>query len=287
MNQNAFSIFDWMSLPYSPWNLPFWNVAAAEAKGNAEKIKRSCSLPGSRLPSQLLWWHPPPYRQTDRQQGPSALMIAEGRDAGRFGHCLEAKPFYPGIHKYAQDFRKIWGLFLVSLNTVVLFCICKASLERYKLPSSSLWTGVSNVYWSSEIGKLQEKQLWYWIPPKQLPHFDSDRNTLIGTLTWSQYEAAVKEDEVKNVTLLFSVLPSQVCFGVMLQHWWKTMSFKYIALKKTWQHWRSQTHRCTNTQVSEDRYKHKRPKKTRWVIPVAKPREICHFCTCWTNRSSP
>ena len=32
-------------------------------------------------------------------------------------------------------------------------------------------------------------------PPKQLPHLDSARNTLIGTLICSQYEAAVKEDE--------------------------------------------------------------------------------------------
>lgn len=160
-------------------------------------------------------------------------MIAEGRDAGRFGHCLEAKPFYPGIYKYDQVFRKIWGLFLVSLNTVVLFYICKATdFKRYKLPSSSLWMGVSNVYWSSETGKLREKQLWCQIPPKQLPHFDSDRNTLIGTLICSQYETAVKEVEMKNVTLLFSILLSQLCSGVMLQHWWKTMSFKYIAPKK-------------------------------------------------------
>lgn len=97
-----------------------------------------------------------------------------------------------------------------------------------------------------------------------------------------------KKMKVKNVTLLLSTLPPQPCVGATLQHWWKTTSFEYIALKKAWQHWTSrQTSCCTSTQVSEDRYKHKRPKKTRWGIPVTKPSELCHFCTCWTNIPSP
>lgn len=73
--------------------------------------------------------------------------------------------------------------------------------------------------------------------------------------------------------LMVSTLSSQPCSFATLQHLWKTAFFKYIAVQKAWQHWRSwQTCLCTSTQVSEGQ--HKRTKRTRQGIPTAQHMKI-------------
>lgn len=170
MNQNIFSRFVWIPcVPPRPssLNLLFWNAAAAEARGNAEKIKCNCSLPGSRLPSQLLWWHLPPYTQTGR--------VRHANDQRGHGY-REIWTLFGGKtilleHLYIWPrFQKDLEVVLVSLNT--LLYICKGvRFRKVQVTVILPLNGVSFVYSSSETGKFKEKQLWCRIPPKTAATF--------------------------------------------------------------------------------------------------------------------
>lgn len=171
---------------------------------------------------------------------------------------------------------------MVSLNTQVLLYICKG-IRLGKVGGISLCVTCLLIVWGEKTCRRATVMQNF---PQSRCHTWISRNTTIGTLIYSQYEAAVKDDENENVTLLLSTLmvstlPSQPCFFATLQHLWKTAFFKHTALQKVW-HWRSwHMFHCTSTQVSED----KRTKWTRRRIPAAQPHEN-QFCTCWTNKPS-
>lgn len=152
-----------------------------------EKIKCSHSPPGSRLPSQLLWQHLP--------QAAGSATNDQREHRYREVWTLKAKPFYLGIYIYGLDFRNIWELCMVSLNTQVLLYIYKGVRFR-KVQGTFIFplNGVSLVCWLSEAGKRGEEQLWCRIPPKAAATLGLARNTVISTLyllsVWSS-----KDDE--------------------------------------------------------------------------------------------
>lgn len=62
---------------------------------------------------------------------------------------LKAKPFYLGIYILGLDFRKIWGLCVVSLNTQVLLYICKG-IRFGKVQDTSLYITCLLIIWGGK-----------------------------------------------------------------------------------------------------------------------------------------
>lgn len=155
MNQNLFSRFVWVS--HTP---PSELIKPALLKCCSSWSKRQHREDKTQpLSARLQAAQPAPLTASA-----AALMMEKGADTGRFGYCLEAKPFYPGIYTYGPDFRRIWGLVLVSFWKGVRF---RKLQVTFVLPLNR----VSLFCRSSKTGKLRERQLWCRIPPKTAAKF--------------------------------------------------------------------------------------------------------------------